>query len=303
MFAEGRVDIFDAARSGCPSTASNAETIAEVNELIQGNRRIKVRDVVRTLDISIGTSHKIIHEDLGYRKVCARWVPRQLTPEHRQTRMGCSLNGLMRYQKDGHAFVMRIVAGDETCIHHFTPEWKRTSMEWKHPGSRMKKNFNATPSAGKVLMTVFWDARAILLIDFLERGNTINAARYCQTLEKLKSAVPHKRPGLLSAGVILLDDNARPHSAAQTQDKIAALRWERLARPPYGSDLAPSDFHLFPARKRELHGRRFQTDAEVQAAVTTVLKSLSPEFFAEGFDKLIQRWDKWLNVGGNYVEK
>ncbi|GFG30855.1 hypothetical protein Cfor_10270, partial [Coptotermes formosanus] len=45
MFAEGRVDIFDAARSGCPSTASNAETIAEVNELIQGNRRIKVRDV------------------------------------------------------------------------------------------------------------------------------------------------------------------------------------------------------------------------------------------------------------------
>src|SRR5215470_4845567 len=73
LFAEGRVDIFDAARSCCPSTASSAETIAEVNELIQENRRIKLRDVVRMLDISIGTAHKIIHEDLGYRKVCARW--------------------------------------------------------------------------------------------------------------------------------------------------------------------------------------------------------------------------------------
>jgi hypothetical protein len=76
MFAEGRVDIFEAVRSGCPCTASSAETLAEVNELIQANRRIKVRDVVRTLDISIGTAHKIIHEAVGYDKVCARWVPR-----------------------------------------------------------------------------------------------------------------------------------------------------------------------------------------------------------------------------------
>jgi hypothetical protein len=52
-----------------------------------------------------------------------------------------------------------------------------------------------------------------------------------------------------------------------------------------------------------LHGRRFQSDAEVQAAVTTVLKGPSLEFFAEVFDKLVQRWDKCINVGGNYVEK
>jgi histone-lysine N-methyltransferase SETMAR len=113
------------------------------------------------------------------------------------------------------------------------------------------------------------------------------------------SAVGYKRPGLISARVILLD-NARPHSAAQTQDKIAALRWERLAHPPYSPDSAPSDFHV---ALKELHGRRFQIDAEVQAAMRTVLKGLSPEFFADGFDKLMQRWDKCLNVGGNYVDK
>jgi histone-lysine N-methyltransferase SETMAR len=122
-------------------------------------------------------------------------------------------------------------------------------------------------------------------------------------LEKLKSAIRHNSPGLLSVGFVLLDDKARPNWAAQTQDKIAAWRWERLAHPPCSPDLAPSDFHLLPTLKRELHGRRFQPDAEGQAAVTTVLKGLSPEFFAEGFDKLVQRWDKWLNVGGNYVEK
>jgi hypothetical protein len=111
MFAEGRVDIVDAARSGCPSTASSAETIAEVNELIQADRRIKVSDVVRMLDLSIGRAHKIMHEVLGYRKVCARSVPHQFAPEHRHTRMGCSLDVLMRYQKDGHAIIMRIDRG------------------------------------------------------------------------------------------------------------------------------------------------------------------------------------------------
>jgi hypothetical protein len=29
----------------------------------------------------------------------------------------------------------------------------------------------------------------------------------------------------------------------------------------------------------------------------------SEDFYAEGFDALVKRWDKCLNVGGGYVEK
>lgn len=52
--------------------------------------------------------------------------------------------------------------------------------------------------------------RGILLIDFLSRGETMNADRYCETLPKLRRAIQSKRRGILSAGVVLLHDNTRP---------------------------------------------------------------------------------------------
>jgi hypothetical protein len=38
-------------------------------------------------------------------------------------------------------FLSRIVTGHETWVHHYEPESKRQSMEWKHPGSPTKKKF------------------------------------------------------------------------------------------------------------------------------------------------------------------
>jgi hypothetical protein len=42
--------------------------------------------VAAHLDISIGSAYAIMHDDLGYRKVCARWVPKELTVEHKRQR-------------------------------------------------------------------------------------------------------------------------------------------------------------------------------------------------------------------------
>jgi hypothetical protein len=42
--------------------------------------------------------------------------------------------------------------------------------------------------------TVFWDSEGCILVDFLEKGKTINAARYVQTLKELRRALLEKRP-------------------------------------------------------------------------------------------------------------
>jgi hypothetical protein len=47
------------------------------------------------------------------------------------------------------------------------------------------------------------------------------------------------------SGVVMLHDNACPHTAAATQDLIATFGWEQFKRPPYSLDLTPSDFHVF----------------------------------------------------------
>jgi histone-lysine N-methyltransferase SETMAR len=52
--------------------------------------------------------------------------------------------------------------------------------------------------------------------------------------------------------VLLHHDNARPHKARATQERIRELQRELFEHPPYSSDMAPSDFHLFGPLKTTL---------------------------------------------------
>ncbi|GBM09283.1 hypothetical protein AVEN_129823-1, partial [Araneus ventricosus] len=72
---------------------------------------------------------------------------------------------------------------------------------------------------------------------------------------------------MLSGGIVLLHDNARPHTAAATQELLDQFGWEIFGHPPYSPDLAPSDFHLFLKLKEFLGGKRFGSDEELENAV------------------------------------
>ena len=113
------------------------------------------------------------------------------------------------------------MTGDESWFHHFEPETKRQGMEWHHLHSPSKKKAKTVPSAAKVTGTVFWDAEGLILAEFLERGQTITAARYVQTLHKLRRALHDKRPGRN----FILHDNARPHAARLTSEAMAKMGW------------------------------------------------------------------------------
>jgi hypothetical protein len=41
---------------------------------------------------------------------------------------------------------------------------------------------------------------------------------------------------------------------------------------------------------------------EVQTEVQKGLRKQSKDFYAAGFDVLVKRWDKCINVGGGYVK-
>jgi len=99
-----------------------------------------------------------IIDALGYSTVCARWVPRSLTTEHRRQRKAICSELLECFDAEGGGcFLSRIVTGDKTWAHHYELEMKRQSLEWHHPQSPRKKKFKTTPSAGKVMITIFWD--------------------------------------------------------------------------------------------------------------------------------------------------
>lgn len=92
------------------------------------------------------------------------------------------------------------------------------------------------------MLTFFGDSKEPILEDYLEKGCTINSARYSALLaNKLKPAIRTKRRSLLSKNVLRLHDNTRPHMAAQTVETINQLGFEVLEHPAYSPDPAPSD--------------------------------------------------------------
>jgi histone-lysine N-methyltransferase SETMAR len=122
----------------------------------------------------------------------------------------------------------RIVTGDESWVHHYQPESKRASMQWKYPSSPPTKKFKVTPSTEKIMLAVFWDSQGVLLARFQKRGENMNSASLCEVLLKLRDAILRKRPGELARGVLLHHDNARPHTARTTQERIQELQWKLL---------------------------------------------------------------------------
>ena len=87
-------------------------------------------------------------------------------------------------------------------------------------------------------------------------------------------------------------------------EETGNLGFQCLHHPSYFPDLAPSDYHLFPGLKKQLQGRHFSSDAEVNAAEDPLLDGQPSEYiyFLSGLQKLEQRAKKCIELRGEYVE-
>ncbi|UYV84992.1 CHN1 [Cordylochernes scorpioides] len=123
----------------------------------------------------------------------------------------------------------------------------------------------------------------------------MNSNLYCDILvNKLKPSIRNKRRGKLSKGVLFLHDNARPHTSCKTVSTIIKLGFEVLEHPAYSPDLAPSDYFLFGLLKKELKGKQFDSDEDVQKVVQDFFHTLSKSAYKEGIYKLQERWRRCI---------
>ena len=71
-----------------------------------------------------------------------------------------------------------------------------------------------------------------------------------------------------------------------------------VPQPPNSPDLTPCDFCLFP----KLRGSRYETIEAMKNAVTKVIDMLTQEEFHGAFQKLLERYNKCIAAGGDYLE-
>ncbi|UYV76172.1 hypothetical protein LAZ67_13002935, partial [Cordylochernes scorpioides] len=126
---KGREDVNDEERAGRPSTSTTDEKINEVEKMILANRRSTVAE---DLNISIGSCHSIFINDLGMRRVAAKFVPKLLDCDQKQHRMNI-VNEMLDSVRDDPNLLQRVITGDEAWVYGYDVETKAQSSQWKLP--------------------------------------------------------------------------------------------------------------------------------------------------------------------------
>lgn len=301
-FRTGHFDVADEPRSGRPTSATTEDKVDAVHDLILEDRRISAKNVAETVGISKERILHIIHNILNMHKLSAKWVPKCLNADQKRSRVISSKAILKRFRAGEQEFLARLVTMDETWLHHYDPTSKQQAMEWRHSGSPRPQKFRVQRSAGKVMASVFWDKDGVLLINYLPKGQSINAQYYTSLLDELKQALKEKRRGKLRRGVLFLQDNAPAHTAHITLRKLEELGFELVDHPPYSPDLAPSDYYLFPQLKKDLKGTKFGSNEDVIRATEAFLEGKASDFYLTGLKKLKDRCVKCVDLKGEYVE-
>lgn len=153
------------------------------------------------------------------------------------------------------------------------------------------------------MASVFWDACGIIVIDYLQKGKTINGVYYANLLQRLSDEIKKKRPYLRKKNVLFDQDNAPVHTSLIAMAKINELKFQLLPHAPYSLDLAPSDYFIFPNLKKWLGGKRFSNNEEVESAVEGYFEEIDGSHYKQGIEAIEHRWQKCIELQGDYVEK
>ena len=125
--------------------------------LLDSDRRHTIRELARETGLAHTTVLHILKECLGMRKTASRWVPHDLTEMQKWLQYDAARNHLERYEREGEAFLHRIITLDETWAKSCEPQMKCQSNEWHHYRSPRKSKVRQNPSNVKVMVILLYD--------------------------------------------------------------------------------------------------------------------------------------------------
>ena len=155
----------------------------------------------------------------------------------------------------------------------------------------------------KVMLTVWWSATGFTLYSFLNAGETITAEKYCQQMDEMHQKL-RQHPALVKRkGPILLHDNARPHVAKPTRQKLNELGYETLPHLPYSPDLSPTNYHFFKHLDNFLREKCFKRLSDIKNAFSDFIATRTQDVYVTGINTLVLCWQKGVVSDGAYFNQ
>ncbi len=299
-FKKGFEDIEDEARPGPPITATRPENIERVRQLIADNPYISLKRIEMQTSFSRGTIQNIIHNHLNLRKITSRWVPHNLTSENKARRVAICQKNLVKFD-EGKWRISDIMTGDESWIYHRQIRHKQSNASWIAPGEPPRTIVRRDRFEPKSMFTIFFKSTGLVLIDCMDKGESIDADYYIENcLKPALKTVRRQRPASGTTNFKILHDNAKPHTAKSVKSYLDSEGITIIDHPPYSPDLAPCDFWLFDRIKQHLDDHMCAESLTKQ--ITNILMSISQTEYHRAFEKYLERMRLCVENEGEYFE-
>lgn len=294
-FKHQNFDLIDAPRSGRPVIVSEDK----IRNLLKQDGRQTCRELAKQMNCDSSTISRRL-QSMGFTQKLGTWIPHELTQKQKDMRLTISAQNLARHQgTHGHyqRFLYRIITGDEKwCLYVNFKQRK----EWVSPGEKPKPRIKQDLHPKKTMICVWWDSQGLLHWEMLKKNITVDKNLYKAQLHRVNEAIQQKRPDR-QGQVILLHDNARPHTAKIVQAALQDLFWEVLQHPPYSPDLAPTDYHVFRCLSNEMRGIIFDNQDDLEKWLNNFFETRSADFWRSGINKLVKRWEEVVKSDGDYI--
>jgi len=290
----GREDLHD---QGGPGRPPLDDVDAKILALLQKEPYSSVRTLSESLRYPPTTVYRHLTDALQMKSRHFKWVPHLLTQELREKRSAeCrALLDILKLQREND--FRDIVTGDESWI--FLDS--KPKSVWLASDAALPVRVSQTIGAEKRMLIVFWGVQGIVYKAWLPKNESITASFFCDDV------LPHLAEMFATKGenrrqfTYVHMDNARPHTAKATLEKMKVLKLKRTPQPPYSPDVAPTDFFLFGWLKGKLETRTFASEDDLFEAVDEILATLSADQIRRVFNTWISRLELVIQSMGHYI--
>ena len=121
-FKEDRESVRDDERCGRSKEVRIPELIGQIKNFMDKDRRVSIETISAQFDVSVGTVHTIIREELKMRKICAKFVPRVLREDQKERRYHDSREMVEQINSDP-AVLHALVTCNESWIYCYDPRF------------------------------------------------------------------------------------------------------------------------------------------------------------------------------------
>ncbi|GFX25890.1 histone-lysine N-methyltransferase SETMAR [Trichonephila clavipes] len=223
-------------------------------------------ELARQFNTSSETARLHLHR-LGKTYRLSKWVPHTLLEVHKHQRVAACLSLLSRHRSA--SIFNRVLTSDEKWVLYHTP---KRSKYWLSPQDTVPHRERPSMHPRKIMLCVWWTCRQVVHYELLPMGQTVTANLYLQQMERVQQALHQKKPALVNRKVYCYCMIKRGH------------------------------YHLFHSLDNHLRGKSFTKNSDVRQALTDFFASHTPKFYRKGNEQLETRWQKMLDVDGDYFE-